>query len=336
MTGHDIIAIGASAGGVEALIALTGGLPSDLPAALFVVLHTPATARSTLARILGRSTRLHVGVAVDGEPIELGSIYIAPPDNHLMVGDGVVRVVHSAKENGHRPAVDPLFRTAAEMYGARVIGVVLSGMRDCGTAGLLDIKRRGGVAVVQDPRDAQFPEMPQSALDNVPVDHCVPLARLPPLLSELVRQRAGAAPAEAESPHGLVGEKVESLENEFTCPGCGGNLVRSGDGASLQFKCKVGHRYSPEGLEDEQATALDAALWIALRTIEDTAALARRMSARAAERNQPQIQAHFEEKVRVAEERGALVRRALLGKTEEHGTTPEPRPRRLWPRMPAE
>lgn len=333
MPGHDIITIGASAGGVEALIALIGGLPSDLPASLFVVLHLPPTARSLLPQILERTTRMRVGTAVDGEPIERGRIYIAPVDNHLMLDEGVVRVVRTAKENGHRPAVDPLFRSAAEVYGARVIGVVLSGMRDCGTAGLVEIKRRGGIAVVQDPRDALFPEMPQSALDNVPVDHCVPLARLPPLLVDLVHQRTGEAPPEAESPHGLVGEKVEAPEIEFTCPDCGGNLTRNGDGAILSFRCKVGHRYTPEGLENEQAEALEAALWVALRTIEDTAALARRMAARAEDRNQLHVMAHFEERVRAAEERGALVRRALLGAGNGDGITVGWGSRRSSPRL---
>ncbi|WP_437961558.1 chemotaxis protein CheB [Sorangium sp. So ce119] len=333
MPGHDIITIGASAGGVEVLIALIGGLPSDLPASLFVVLHLPPTARSVLPQILERTTRMPVGTAVDGEPVERGRIYIAPVDNHLMLDEGVVRVTRTAKENGHRPAVDPLFRSAAEAYGARVVGVVLSGMRDCGTAGLLEIKRRGGIAVVQDPTDALFPEMPQSALDNVPVDHCVPLARLPPLLVDLVHQRTGEAPAKAESPHGLVGEKVEAPEIEFTCPDCGGNLTRNGDGAILSFRCKVGHRYTPEGLENVQAEALEAALWIALRTIEDTAALARRMAVRAEERNQLHVMAHFEEKVRAAEERGALVRRALLGTGNDDGITVGRSSRRSSPRL---
>jgi two-component system chemotaxis response regulator CheB len=295
----DIITIGASAGGVEALIVLLGGLPADLPAALFVVLHLPPMARSMLPEILGRSTRLRVGAAVDGEPIERGRVYVAPVDNHLMIEEGVV---HGARENGHRPAVDPLFRTAAAAYGDRVIGVALSGMRDCGTAGHLDVKRGGGIAVVQDPKDALFSEMPQSALDNVSVDHCVPLAELAPLLMDLVRQETGYAPA--EGPAATGGAAVDAVESDFTCPGCGGNLIRSDDGAMLHFRCKVGHRYSPEGLEDEQASALDAALWIALRTIEDSAALARRMAARAGERNQPLLLALYEERVRVAEERG--------------------------------
>ncbi|WP_437642304.1 chemotaxis protein CheB [Sorangium sp. So ce854] len=324
MQGHDIITIGASAGGVETLIALVGGLPSDLPASLFVVQHVPASARSALPQILGRTTRMPVATAVDGEPIERRRIYIAPADNHLLLGEGVVRVVYSAKENGHRPAVDPLFRTAAEVYGPRVVGVVLSGARDCGTAGLMEIKRRGGVAVVQDPKDALFPDMPQSALDSVSVDHCVPLARLAPLLADLVQKGKEEAPGEAASPGGLVGGQVDVPEGQFTCPDCGGNLMRS-DSATLSFYCKVGHRYSPEGLEDVQAEALEAALWVALRTIEDSAALARRMAARAAERNQLHAMAHFEEKVRAAEERGALVRRALMGKD---AGSPRPRPRR--------
>lgn len=170
--------------------------------------------------------------------------------------------------------------------------------------------------------------MPQSALDNAPVDHCVSLARLPPLLVELVQQRACEAPAEAESRRGLVGEDVEAPEFEFTCPDCGGNLIRNGDGAMPSFRCKVGHRYSPEGLEDGQAEALEAAMWVALRTIEDSAALARQMAARAAERNQPLATAHFEEKVRVAEERGTLVRRALLGPGGGNGISMGPQPRR--------
>ncbi|WP_437901405.1 chemotaxis protein CheB [Sorangium sp. So ce124] len=328
----DIITIGASAGGVEALIVLLGGLPADLPASLFVVLHLPPTARSMLPEILGRSTRLQVGAAVDGEPIERGRVYVAPVDNHLLIEEGVVRVVHGARENGHRPAVDPLFRTAAAAYGDRVIGVVLSGMRDCGTAGLLDVKRSGGIAVVQDPEDALFSEMPQSALDNVPVDHCVPLAQLAPLLMDLVQQEAGDAPAEGRA--ALGGATVDAVESDFTCPGCGGNLIRSDDGTMLHFRCKVGHRYSPEGLEDEQASALDAALWIALRTIEDSLALARKMAARAAERNQPLLLALYEERVRVAEERGTLVRRALLGTGGGNGSTRSAHPPRPGGRLP--
>ncbi|AGP37711.1 chemotaxis protein CheB [Sorangium cellulosum] len=327
MQGHDIITIGASAGGVETLIALIGGLPSDLEASLFVVQHLPSTARSALPQILGRATRMPVATAVDGEPIERGRIYIAPVDKHLLLGEGVVRVVYGAKENGHRPAVDPLFRTAAEVYGPRVVGMVLSGARDCGTAGLMEIKRRGGVAVVQDPKDALFPDMPQSALDSVHVDHCVPLARLPPLLADLVQAGEGEPPREAASPSGLVGGQGEVPEMQFTCPDCGGNLMRS-DSATLSFHCKVGHRYSLEGLEDVQADALEAALWVALRTIEDSAALARRMAARAAERNQLHAMAHFEEKVRAAEERGALVRRALMGKEEGSGSSLRPQPKR--------
>jgi two-component system, chemotaxis family, protein-glutamate methylesterase/glutaminase len=171
---RDIIVVGASAGGVEALVSLVDGLPADLPASVFVVLHVRASRTSGLARILERRGDLEAAAPTDGEPIRPGRIYVAPADNHLLVKPGFVRVVRGPKENGRRPAVDPLFRTAARAYGPRVIGVVLSGSLDDGTAGLRSINRAGGVAVVQEPDDAIFPDMPQSVIENVDVDQVVP------------------------------------------------------------------------------------------------------------------------------------------------------------------
>lgn len=310
MEGRDIIVIGASAGGVEAMLSLMQLLPSDLPASIFVVIHLAATRPSMLAEILGRASRLHVMTALDSEAIEPGRVYVAPPDNHLLVSPGFVRVVRGAMENGHRPAVDPLFRTAARAYGGRVIGVVLTGMRDCGTAGLQEIKRHGGVAVVQDPADALFPSMPQSAVDNVEVDHCLALEEIPALLARLTREPPPPPPTE-------LPEELEELEGDFTCPGCGGHLTRKRSGAVLNFGCKVGHRYSPEGLVAEQTAALEMALWTALRTIEDSTALARRMMARSLELNRPHATARFEERVRHGEAQAALVRQALLGSNAE-------------------
>jgi len=199
MPGHDIIVIGASAGGVETLMRLIGALPPDLPAAVFVVLHVTPHATSALPDILARSGPLPALHPVDGAAIRMGQVYVAPPDHHLLVEVGHVRVVRGPYENNHRPAVDPLFRTAARAYGPRVTGVVLLGMLDDGTSGLQAVKLRGGVAVVQDPADALFPGMPRSAVENVAVDWVLPLTGIAPMLALLAREGAVEEEDEAVS-----------------------------------------------------------------------------------------------------------------------------------------
>lgn len=188
MAGRDLIVVGASAGGVEALYRLVSDLPEDLPAAVFIVLHMAPHSGTALPRILERRTKLSVGHPYDGEPIEHGCVYVAVPDHHLVVGSGVVRSINGAKENGHRPSVDTLFRTAAATYGPRVMGVVLSGTRDDGTAGLRAIRARGGLGIVQHPDEALFPGMPRSAVAGDHPDWVVPVAEIGPLLSEPARQ----------------------------------------------------------------------------------------------------------------------------------------------------
>ncbi len=190
MLGHDVIVVGASAGGVEALRGLVGSLPIDLPAAVFLVLHIPAQSPSLLPEILSRSGPLRALHPTNGEVIQHGLIYVAPPDHHLLLEDGFVRVVRGPRENRHRPAIDPLFRSAARAYGSRVVGVILTGSLDDGTAGLLAIKRRGGVAIVQDPDDALYSSMPRSALAHVDVDHVLVLSEIGPVLARLTREQA--------------------------------------------------------------------------------------------------------------------------------------------------
>src|SRR5262245_18310910 len=185
MAGHDIIVIGASAGGVGALQEVARGLPLDLPAAVFVVLHVSPSGPSMLPRILSNSGPLRAHHAINGEAIEHGQIYVAPPDYHLLVERERMRVVRGPKENRARPAADPLFRSAAHAYGTRVVGVVLSGTLDDGTAGLAAIKRRGGLTVAQDPVAALYPGMPRSATANVSLDLCLPVASIASLLSRL-------------------------------------------------------------------------------------------------------------------------------------------------------
>ena len=192
MADHDIVVVGASAGGVEALTNLVAALPADLPASLFVVLHVPATGTSTLPDILSRSGPLPASHAKDGEPIEQGRVYVAPPDHHLLLRDDHVHLARGPRENGHRPAVDPLFRSAAWEHSTRVVGVVLSGALDDGTAGLLAIKARGGVAVVQQPEDALYAGMPNNAIEHVEVDHVLPAAAIAGMLARLAAEPASA------------------------------------------------------------------------------------------------------------------------------------------------
>lgn len=288
MADRDIIVVGASAGGVEALRALSAGLPADLPACLLVVLHLPRSMPSALPAILQRTTKLAVRAAVDGEPIRHGRIYVAPVDRHILVVDHMVRLSRGATENGHRPAVDPLFRSAAHVFGPRVIGVVLSGSRDDGAAGLAAISRRGGLTVVQSPADALHPSMPLAALDSVSVDHVVPVSEMGPLLDRIVREPVPDRPIE-EDPvlaaevaiadlAALRSEEVFEAPAGYGCPACGGALYEIGGPGLMRFRCRVGHAWSADTLLEEQAAALEGALWMALRALEERGALSRRLA----------------------------------------------------------
>ncbi len=195
MSHRDMVVIGASAGGIKALQQLVRALPAALPATIFVTVHFPEQASSALPRILARAGALSATHAVDGEMIERARIYVAPPDSHLVLSPEGIRLEHGPREHGNRPAIDPMFRSAALAFGRRVIGVVLTGTLDDGTSGLAEIKRNGGLAVVQDPADAEFSSMPQSAVDHVAVDRIVPIQLLGPTLVELVTHPLSDAPA---------------------------------------------------------------------------------------------------------------------------------------------
>jgi two-component system chemotaxis response regulator CheB len=286
MPDHGIVVVGASAGGVEALADLATSLPDNLPAAVFVVLHLPATGTSALPEILRRHGPLPAAHVRDGEPIQSGRVYVAPPDHHVVLRTGHVHLSRGPRENGHRPAIDPLFRSAAREYGTRVIGVVLSGTLDDGTAGLLAIKSRGGVAVVQDPEDALYTGMPGNALEHVQVDHVASAASMGKLLASLIANLAEPPPAPALSDMQveveMEGFSLEAFEGThpgrpsgFSCPDCNGVLWQIQDGGLERYRCRVGHAWSPESLLTQQSEALEAALWVALRSPEERAALAR-------------------------------------------------------------
>jgi two-component system, chemotaxis family, protein-glutamate methylesterase/glutaminase len=322
---HDIIVVGASAGGVEALLTLVRRLPPTLPAAVFVVLHIPAQSPSMLPQILGRAGTLIAEHGVDNAPIKHGHVYIAPPDHHLLLESDRMRVVRGPKENRHRPAVDPLFRTAARAYGPRVIGVVMTGALDDGTAGLRAIKMRGGIAVVQNPQEALYAGMPQSAVQHVDVDYVMPLAEIGSLLARLVTEPAAdehefPVPPEMELEARVVGmdqsvahqgEKV-GPPSDFSCPECGGVLHELHDGDMLRFRCRVGHAFSSESVLAEQAEALEVALWTALNTLEESASLSRRLMADAQHNNREWLAKRFSEKVAEAEQRADVIRQVLL------------------------
>ncbi len=286
MVGHDIIVIGASAGGVDALPRLIGSLPADLPASVFVVLHIPAQGQGLLPDILRRSASLSVANGVDGQPVRKGHVYVAPPDHHLQLDGARVRLSRGPRENFHRPSIDALFRTAAESYGPRVVGVVLTGYLDDGTAGLHAVKRHGGIAIVQDPTDATAPAMPQSALRNVKTDHCEPLSKIGPLLVRLAathdipKRKTGVSRMTKRSLRPKEMEQDFGQPTSFVCPECNGPLWETQGGSSLQFRCHVGHAYSPNSLLADHADGLERALWSAVRTFDERAALLRRLAER--------------------------------------------------------
>lgn len=330
MPGHDIIVIGASTGGIEALATVVGNLSEDLPAALFVVVHIPAQATSALPAILGRSGPLPAGHAIDGERIESGRIYVAPPDFHLLVEQGYVRVLRGPKENRCRPAIDPLFRSAARAYGPRVIGVVLTGALNDGTAGLLAIKRRGGCAVVQDPADAFFPSMPASALEYVSADYCQPLANIGPLLNELGHEPATEdavypVSADMEIETKILEMNVATMESEqrpgnisaFTCPECKGPLWELRDGDLLRFRCRQGHAFTGETMMAGQTDAVEDALWTALNILQESAQMSERMAAESRQRNRQYAATHFEAMAREKWERADILRHVLLNSKNE-------------------
>jgi two-component system, chemotaxis family, protein-glutamate methylesterase/glutaminase len=261
-----VVVIGASAGGVEALLKLVGGLTDELAAAVVVVLHLPATGRSVLPDILRRSGRLPVVAAGHDQALVANCIAVAPPDHHVLVVDGRLVLDRGPRENGCRPAADPLFRSAARARDSGVIGVVLSGSLDDGVSGLRAIKEAGGIAVVQDPKDALTPSMPATALAHVPVDHVVPADAIAPLLLRLSRQLRGNAMHVIDTRHpNPIGEQrnpsnMPGEPTPLTCPDCGGVIWEQADGDLARFRCHVGHSFSAESMLELQSDSGDRAV----------------------------------------------------------------------------
>lgn len=318
---RDIVVIGASAGGVETLARLVAGFPKEFRATVFVAQHVSPGTPSNLPHILTRAGALPASHPEDGERHMAGRIYVAPPGHHLLVRNGTMRLTRGARENLHRPAIDPLFRSAAVAFGPRVIGVVLTGFLDDGTAGLSAVKRCGGLAVVQDPGDAAYPSMPAAALRHVEVDHCVPLREMAALLSRLV-----GTPVSAAGPPAPLAVKAEDVMTErqteeqdvldrigsratITCPECNGTLWELADDP-VQFRCHVGHAFSPQTLVSEHSRRLEDALWAAIRGFEETSTIADRVAARV-EGHDPEALERLRDRARTAKEHAEVLRKVV-------------------------
>jgi len=321
-----IIVIGASAGGIAALNEVMRGLPAGFPAAIFVVVHTSPDNPGVLPQILRRAGPMTVEFARDRESIKLGRVYVAPPDHHLLLKSDHVRVVRGPKENGFRPAVDPLFRTAANIHGDRVIGVVLSGGLNDGTLGLSNIVDAGGVALVQDPQDALIPSMPLSAIQNVEVHRVLPATDIAAALIDLVGDGVSpgtpSMPIQSDSEEDPdIAETGDSLQIHtppgqpapYTCPECGGALWENDAAKLLRFRCHVGHSYTAEILASEQEHNLEMVLWTALRALEENAALCRRMAERTENSGFMDLGRRYREDADQGERRADLLRKLLQG-----------------------
>jgi two-component system chemotaxis response regulator CheB len=316
--------VGFSAGGIDPLLQLVAELPPDFPASVLVVHHFPAQSVSALPSILNRAGPLLATQAADGERVMPGRIYAARPDRHLLVRSGRIRLTLGPREHGHRPAIDPLFRSAARSHGPRAIGVILSGTLDDGTSGLLAIKQAGGLAVVQDPSLAAYPGMVASAVQHVPVDYVLAAGELGAALDRLVREPVveppGGTPEQpADEPDlamagtaALRGPHPPGRPSGLICPECGGVLWATDTGALLHFRCHVGHAYSGESLLSAQSDALEGALWGAVRAMEEKAELSRRLAAGARGRGLHRAAAQYEGAVRDAEHGSNLIRESLL------------------------
>jgi two-component system chemotaxis response regulator CheB len=323
---RDIVVIGASAGGVQALLALVADLPADLPAAVFITHHFPSGGHSVLPALLGRAGKLPTSWAEDGTEVQPGTIYIGPPDFHLLVEHGRIQLSSGPKENGHRPSIDVLFRSAAKA-GNRVVGVILSGMLDDGAAGLLTIKSRGGFAIVQDPSDASYSSMPEAAIRRVAIDRVVPIAAMAAAISEAVNgskssgaemdeqsaelikkeMEVGNPPVPIDEPSEVPGELTM-----YTCPECHGTLWELREDKILRYRCHVGHSYTEDTFVSQKTAELESALWTALRSLQEHAAIMKRMQEQAERHGHCHTAKRMADNHIEAQRRADVVREVLL------------------------
>lgn len=323
MEKRNIVVIGGSTGGFEAFKTIVQGLPPDLDASIFIVWHMSPNLRGILPEVLNKLNTIKASHAYDHELIETNHIYVAPPDHHLLIEEGRMRVTHGPKENRFRPALDPLFRSAAYAYGKRVIGVILSGGLDDGTAGLWRIKFSGGIAMVQDPADAEASSMPENALREVEIDHCVPVSDIPNLLVKLSQEfieNTDTMKDEKTKIEINIASEENALQNgsldigvlsPFTCPECQGVLSKIIDGDLARFRCHTGHAYSSDTLIASVTEKIEDSLYSAIRGMDESILLLNHIGDHYAEANSPKLAAVYFKKANEAMERSNLVRKAV-------------------------
>lgn len=321
---RDIVVIGASAGGIPPLLTVMKALPEDFPAAVLIVVHMPPLGESRLPQLLRRVTTLPVVAATPEAPLEIGCVYVAAPDRHLLVQRGHIELSRGPRENHTRPAVDPLFRSAARAYGERVIGVILSGTLYDGSAGLMAIKAYGGYAIVQDPGEAAMSSMPEHALASAAVDDVLRADQIAPRLVALVTvplsPKEDAMRDEGVRTQETIRDDFTAQSRDqrpdqitmFTCPDCGGVLWQEGVGTSLHFRCHVGHAYAPELLLALKSEGMEGALWACVRLLKEKATLGHQLAARQSVANRNGEQAtRLEERARTDEQYVEILTRLL-------------------------
>jgi two-component system, chemotaxis family, protein-glutamate methylesterase/glutaminase len=323
---ENLVVIGASAGGVTAVRAVVSALPAELNAAVLIVLHIPVHTPTSLHEVLARDAAVTVKLAENGEHLRHGNAYIAPTDRHLVVEGDQLRLTRGPRENRVRPCIDVLFRSAALHFGPRVIGVVLTGALDDGTAGLWAIKDRGGTAVVQDPEDSEMSSMPRSALEHVSVDHVLSLTAIGPTIAQLAREVLPRQPAGSAAPKTMQIEAEIAIEGDAlrrgvlsmgemsanTCPECHGVLVRIREGRVLRFRCHTGHAFSLQTLLADVDDAIDHSLWNTIRAIEERALVLREMESVATANHDTPIAKECATQAKQEEQRAQRVRELVV------------------------
>lgn len=313
MPKRDIVTIGASAGGIEVLQTVLSALEWDFPATVFIVLHTREDSPGVLPEILNRQSKLPVMYAVHEAPILPARVYISPAgQRHMLIERGKVRLEVGPRENRNRPSIDALFRSASYAYGSQVVGVVLTGNLDDGSAGLADIKMRGGMAIVQNPEEALAPSMPLSAIESTEVDYVLPAKEIGQKLVEL----ANSESTERVLPISSGGRNMAGNGQNYSCPECGGVLEEIEEGKMLRYRCRVGHLYSPDSLMADQTEAVERALWAAIRSMEEQAEFSDRLATNSRQKKRARLARRFAEKAEASRE-NATVLRDLLNRTGE-------------------
>jgi two-component system chemotaxis response regulator CheB len=317
MIKRNIIVVGTSAGGVQALCELTRHLPKDLDACIFVVMHIGS--ETMLPEILSNCGNVPAVIAEHDKKYKHGCIYCAPANCHLSIKDQTTVLTRGPRENGHRPAIDVLFRSAAREHRSKVVGVLLSGGRDDGSAGLYAIKARGGVAIVQDPAEALVPSMPRNALKVVDIDFCLSVPQIADLLVQLAsgkadvtQQPGGGNDMEEEVTADQPTQQPNGEQIPVNCPECNGPLYEIKDGELAQFECFVGHRFSPESLSEQHTEALERALWTAVRKLKERVVLHEQLAERKRNKGEEELLGRLEESVTTAKQDLELLRDVLV------------------------